>query len=451
MAAGRGGRRTSSGPVLPPVLEEEFNKVLSLIEEQEAAEEFKQFEWNAETSKSTSTFVRNLLTVHHPSHSVKVVIRASEAILEVAEHDEGCAHLAELGTIEAVIDLQKCSDDTIILKNAAGLILALVRTDHDGHPSALREEVGRANMPRFVEAGGLEAIVKLGAMPDPVIRRRALCALCFLVAQPETHPKMAEVGVVQMLATVTEDLSERTDILDRAVDALGGLCFTHVTAAQVAQLGGVANLVQLLRSPDSTRKLRETTFKALVGLAHTPMEEVQYKAAGAMRELAVSDNFKKEIMRFKGIEVLVQLINSGSEQTQGQAASAIRSLALNGFNRMHICTVGGVDALVRRLQESSVRLQTQLVGALWNLTREPRCVARILELDPLERLCWLAESPRDEVRELVVGLVRALCMLDSNTRRRVVGLTKHAILHQDTTLDCNTGGRFMECEIFPWS
>ena len=116
MAAGRGGRRTSSGPVLPPVLEEEFNKVLSLIEEQEAAEEFKQFEWNAETSKSTSTFVRssprhhrltftllltsphltspssslhpfvrNLLTVHHPSHSVKVVIRASEAILEVRD------------------------------------------------------------------------------------------------------------------------------------------------------------------------------------------------------------------------------------------------------------------------------------------------------------------------------------------------------------------------------
>merc|ERR1712070_21540 len=110
---------------------------------------------------------------------------------------------------------------------------------------------------------------------------------------------------------------------------MGALCFTQVTAMQVAELGGVANLVELLRSENSTVRLRETTFVAVVGLARTPLAEVQYKAAGALRDLAVKDDYKKEIARFKGIPALIALVENGSTATQGQAAAALRTLALN--------------------------------------------------------------------------------------------------------------------------
>ena len=71
-----------------------------LAKEADAAREAKQFDWTPDVEKATSTFVKNLGTVHHRSHSVKLVIRASESVLEVAEHDEGCKQLQKLGIIE---------------------------------------------------------------------------------------------------------------------------------------------------------------------------------------------------------------------------------------------------------------------------------------------------------------------------------------------------------------
>jgi len=397
--------------------------------------EGKQFEWTDEVEKATAIFVKNLSTVHHPNHSVKVVIRAAESILAVAEHDEGVQHLARLGLLEATVDLQKYSDDIIILKNCAGLLLTMVT--REGSP--LRKEVGTANAKAIAEIGGLEAIVKLGSSKDPVIKIRTLKALCFMVSFPELHQKMADVGIVPVLAAITHDVSERADILEFAVDAMGALCFTHATATQVAGFGGVANLVELLRSESSTVRLRETTFVGVVGLATCPLEEVQYKAAGALRDLAVNDEYKREIARFKGIPPLVELVRSGTEEIQGQAAAAI------------INNEGGVAALASRLRSSSVKLQTQAVGALWNLTREPECVKCMVELEIWPQLLHLAHSPTPEVRELAVGVVRSLALQDANIRKEVVKASKHSVLHQDTTLDCNTGGRFLEPEIFSWN
>jgi len=235
------------------------------------------------------------------------------------------------------------------------------------------------------------------------------------------------------------------------VDALGVLCFTFETAEQVATLGGVANLVDILKAPSCTRKLQITTFKAIVGLAHTPLEEVQYKAAGAMRDLAVNDFYKKEIAAFKGIEVLIQLVNQGGEHTKGQAAAALRTLSLNSFNRLYVCNQKGVHALCAALYQRSNRCLTQVVGALWNLTHETRCVKVMVELEIAERMVYLSRSPYEEVRELAVGCVRSLSLLDASFRKEVVKISKHEILHQDTTKDCNTGGRFPEAYIFKWT
>jgi hypothetical protein len=111
--------------------------------DRDAAKETKQFTWDADTEKATATFIKNLGTVHHKGHSVKLVIRASESVLEVAEHDDGCRELGRLGVIEKVLDLQRLSDDLVILKTTAGLLLALLRTDNEmTGKSDARAEIG---------------------------------------------------------------------------------------------------------------------------------------------------------------------------------------------------------------------------------------------------------------------------------------------------------------------
>lgn len=74
----------------------------------------------------------------------------------------------------------------------------------------------------------------------------------------------------------------------------------------------------------------------------------------------------------------------------------------------------------------------------------------MVDLDIVERLLYLAVSPYEEVKELAVGLVRSLSLLDAGVRKEVVSRNGHAVLHKDTTEDCNTGGRFLEPEIFAW-
>ena len=283
-----------------------------------------------------------------------------------------------------------------------------------------------------------------------MVRRRALHALNFLVADTTTHVAMSKLGIVAMLAEITVNPETRSDILEPAVDAMGTLCFTFDTAKQVAELGGVANLVDILKVDGCTKRLQDTTFKALVGLAHTPLEDVQYKAAGAMRDLAVNDYYKKQLAAFKAIEVLIKLLLEGAEPTKGQAAGALRTLALNSFNRLYICNKKGVHAMCAALYEKSTRLQTQVVGCLWNLSHEPRCVSVMVEMEIEARLVYLAVCPYEEVKELAVGLTRALSLADAGVRRKVVKLNGHKVLHKDTTEDCNTGGRFLEPEIFAW-
>lgn len=402
--------------------------------------------------KATKTFIKNLGTIHHPTHSTKVIIRAAEAILDVAEHDEGVGYLAEFGALPAIIDLNTYSEDIVILKNCAGLLLAMVRPEGP---------VGKANIAKLMETGGIETLVALGnrtfGLPpynkgDPVIKQRCLRALAIIVRDTATHLGMVDKGVVAMLAKLTHNVSERAEILELAVEVMGALCFTHETAEQVATLGGVASLVGLLQSKISTRKLVETTFVALVGLTNSGLETVRYKAAGALRDLAVKDSYKIEIARFKGIEALVKLIEDARDpNTAAQAAGGLRTMILNGFNRLVALREGAVEVLAERMKSNHVQLQTQVVGAMWNLSCEPKCIARMVKAAFVPRLLELASSRVPEVRELAVGLVRSLSVADQATRLQVVELSKHAILHQDTTLDCDTGGRFLEVEMLSWN
>ena len=71
-------------------------------------------------------------------------------------------------------------------------------------------------------------------------------------------------------------------------------------------------MVDILQVEGVTKRLQNTTFRALVALAHTPVEDVQYKAAGAMRDLIVNDFYKKAIVAFKAVEVLVKLLLEGT-------------------------------------------------------------------------------------------------------------------------------------------
>ena len=59
------------------------------------------------------------------------MIRAAESVLEVAEHHDGCRELEKLGVIPKVLDLQRMSEDRVILTTCAGLLLALLRTDNE--------------------------------------------------------------------------------------------------------------------------------------------------------------------------------------------------------------------------------------------------------------------------------------------------------------------------------
>jgi len=52
----------------------------------------------------------------------------------------------------------------VVLKNTAGLLLALVRSDHEMHGlSPERARVGLMHIPMVIEAGGIETLVILGA------------------------------------------------------------------------------------------------------------------------------------------------------------------------------------------------------------------------------------------------------------------------------------------------
>ena len=104
---------------------------VAVAKDRDAAKERKEFEWNADVEKATHTFIKNLGTVHHRGFSVKLVIRAAESVLEVAEHDDGCRELEKLGVIPKVLDLQRMSEDRVILTTCAGLLLALLRTDNE--------------------------------------------------------------------------------------------------------------------------------------------------------------------------------------------------------------------------------------------------------------------------------------------------------------------------------
>ena len=95
---------------------------------------------------------------------------------------------------------------------------------------------------------------------------------------------------------------------------------------------------------------------------------VHEQSARALKNLAMNDVLRDEIVLRYGVEALVAACEVRiSGVLQEQAARALGNIAMSDVNEERIVATGGVEALVRLLRSSNEPLLDASLGALSNL------------------------------------------------------------------------------------
>lgn len=205
--------------------------------------------------------------------------------------------------------------------------------------------------------------------------------------------RIAHAGCIpKLVALIGAPGSEQTQVTLNATGALCNLADSPLNRCAITQAGAVESLLRLLQCP--------------IG------NEVTAVAAGTLRNLSIDNQPGTESVRLAGgIPHLVKLLRAGPEEDATlQAAGALCNIADSEENRDAIREAGGICPLVNLLVNSSdMEMPSVAAGALRNLAASnPANATAIVDaggVPPLVTL--LSAGPEEEVT------LQALCALSN--------------------------------------
>jgi len=215
-----------------------------------------------------------------------------------------------------------------------------------------------------------------------------------------------------------------------AAAALRGLCLRSVTVrAKIAEIGGIAPLVELTRigsdwqKENSTAVLRCMASRSpdrqvaiakaggiapLVALARDGLGIVKKDAAGALANLAINDDNKVAIATAGGIPPLVALVNGGTDGQKEWGAGALANLAVNDDNKVAIAKAGGIAPLVALASDGTNWHKMAATGALRNLAWNADNKVAIAQAGGIAPLVALARGGTHEQKEAAAAALSIL-------------------------------------------
>lgn len=147
--------------------------------------------------------------------------------------------------------------------------------------------------------------------------------------------------------------------------------------AQLAHLGGIEPLVEILESDDL--EAAEHSVAALMNLS------LHWTASG-------------EIVRAGGIPALVGMLDRGTAASQGNAAATLFALSKEDDHKLMVRASGAIPSLVNLLKTGTVRAKKDAALALFTLSTNVRCARDIIKAGAVQVLlnmcgCGDADEP----------------------------------------------------------
>ena len=215
---------------------------------------------------------------------------------------------------------------------------------------------------------------------------------------------IANVGGIAPLVELLRSGSDNAK--KHAAEVLLDLTCNNATAAAVAAAGAIAPLVELVRSGSE-------------GTAEWRASENGWRAsacaAAALGSLAAENDANKVAIAEAGaIAPLIELVRSSSEKAKEHAARTLHNLAINATNAAAIAVAGGIEPLVELLRSAFDDTKTCVAEALTNLASSHANQVAIVKAGAISPLLELARSGSEKAKEAAAATLNRLAYNDAN-------------------------------------
>ncbi|XP_026768541.3 ankyrin and armadillo repeat-containing protein [Pangasianodon hypophthalmus] len=232
----------------------------------------------------------------------------------------------------------------------------------------------------IVDAGGISVLVDILLSGRPLFQRMAAAVVCHMTKNVPVCEELVRFGAVQVLikhlSSQNPELHSRCTVI---LTDLAGHSGTFQT--QIAELGGVAPVVQLLTSD---------------------LQDVLVNAVRCIRALCVACPQNQTTVALCGaIPQLVDLLTVNSEPLQGEACLALAELARgHRENQDLICGARAVTSVVQVLSSRKISSQVKAAKALEAIAHQnPVIQEQFLNKSAARHLLHLLKVFDQEVRE----------------------------------------------------
>jgi hypothetical protein len=279
--------------------------------------------------------------------------------------------------------------------------------------------------PHFVEVttnlGIVQPLVHLIATStsEPVLERALLLFWSLAQASDRVKEEALQAGAVRALVDLL--YTDSIPILDNTMISLGYMSREDKGRYALAENGGLEKMVSSLYHPnasvvikaagvvwnaaviDSNRtQLRSLgSVPALLQLLRTTKSELaQENIAGALWNLTIDAEAKKQVADYEGLQLLVALLNNpeSSENILENVTGTLWNCSATIDNRAALRRHGALVPLLRLLQHSAVRIQENAASAIRNLVINDHNKVAVRESGGIEMIVSRLEQSWSEVK-----------------------------------------------------
>ncbi|KAI9298650.1 vacuolar protein 8 [Neoconidiobolus thromboides FSU 785] len=312
------------------------------------------------------------------SHDVEVQRAASAALGNLAVNTQNKLLIVEMGGLEALIR-QMLSPNVEVQCNAVGCITNLATHD--------------LNKSKIAKSGALIPLIRLARSKDMRVQRNATGALLNMTHSDENRQQLVNAGAIPVLISLLH--SSDTDVQYYCTTAISNIAVDATNRKKLAQSDS-----QLVNS--------------LISLMESTSLKVQCQAALALRNLASDDKYQLEVVRANGLPSLLRLLQSSFLPLILSSVACIRNISIHPMNESPIIDAGFLQPLISLLAyEENEEIQCHAISTLRNLAASSeRNKKAIVEAGAVERIKELILSLSHSVQSEMTAAIAVLALSD---------------------------------------
>ncbi|KAJ8546655.1 hypothetical protein ON010_g11580 [Phytophthora cinnamomi] len=286
--------------------------------------------------------------------------------------------------------------------------------------------VDNTNRDLLVRAEAITAFVALLQSGPDYFKGQATRALANL-ALDECHiDAITRAGTIPL---VVDLLRSPSRAIGEAVRALANLSFRPESRSVIVDAGAIEPLLGLLQL--RTDDMKEVATRTLANLALDANSRsaiasagaidlfvrqldggpAKFQSARALANLAVGEEYHKEIIRSGAVENLVLMLLCDKDNLKIQAALAFANLTMSGDTRRIVANAGAVLPLVVLLRDGADIQRDHALRALANIATEVCHIEIIKKAGAVPLFVTLLRSIGDKRKYQAVRAVRNMCAI----------------------------------------